>query len=185
MIGNNANESRMYLPEAATVDSWLAEQNADEVKAKAVQNYLAASETNDPLEKLDLLATSYNYACPSLALARLNATAGNQTWYYYFTQQREGELGTAMGSYHGAELPYVFDTHDDWLPTSSADRKLTKAVMEYWVSFATSGSPNRPQTNLPFWQSYQNPSHKVQFLGQETVSELHPSHQLCALLENQ
>ena len=28
---------------------------------------------------------------------------------------REGEKAKKYGAYHGAELPYVFDTHDDWL----------------------------------------------------------------------
>ena len=68
---------------------------------------------------------------------------------YHFTRQRPGTGGEKMGAYHGTEIPYVFDTHDDWLPTEAIDHSLTEVVMDYWVQFARSGDPNVP--GQPEW----------------------------------
>ncbi|MDE0063310.1 MAG: carboxylesterase family protein [Gammaproteobacteria bacterium] len=47
-----------------------------------------------------------------------------------------------MTSLLGAEIPYVFDTHDCWLPTGTADKALTRQMMNYWLRFAAAGGPN-------------------------------------------
>ena len=54
---------------------------------------------------------------------------------------------------HGAGLPYVFDTHDDWLPTAEADRALTGVMHESWARFARTGNPN-PVTSDLDWPEF-------------------------------
>ena len=183
LIGSNANEARMYLAAGETMDSWIADNLAEkfpDLSKTIIQANLAPD--GQALEQLDQLATSFNYTCPSMSLAQIKANFGGQTWFYHFTKQRDGELGAKMGSYHGAELPYVFNTHDDWLPTSAEDRALTESVMQYWVNFARTGNPN--STGLPQWKSYQEPSDPVQVLGLEIKSQIHPSAKLCSLFES-
>jgi para-nitrobenzyl esterase len=63
--------------------------------------------------------------CTSRFLAETVNKAGGQAWVYYFDRQRTGDGGQRLGVYHGAELPYVFDRHDDWLPTTDEDRALS------------------------------------------------------------
>ena len=53
-----------------------------------------------------------------------------------------GQADHGIGAYHGAEIPYVFDTHDGWLPTDAIDHDLTRRMMGYWLNFATTGDPN-------------------------------------------
>jgi para-nitrobenzyl esterase len=183
LIGSNANEARMYLGAGETIDSWIADNLAEkfpDLSKSIIQANLA--QDSQPLEQLDQLATSFNYTCPSLNLAQIKASFGGQTWFYHFTKQRDGDLGAKMGSYHGAELPYVFNTHDDWLPTSTEDRMLTDSIMQYWVNFIRTGNPN--SAGLPEWKAYQKHSDPVQFLGIEIKSQLHPSAKLCRLFES-
>lgn len=52
--------------------------------------------------------------CPTLRFADVAAAAGVPTWVYRFARVRPGDHG--VGAYRGAEIPYVFDTHDAWLP---------------------------------------------------------------------
>ena len=50
------------------------------------------------------------------------------------------------------QLPYVFDTHDDWLPTSSRDLALTSAMKTSWIAFAKTGRPQEAGL-WPAWSS--------------------------------
>ena len=61
---------------------------------------------------------------------------------YEFATARSQDHG--LGAYHGAEIPYIFDTHDNWLPTTPWDIELTDSMTQYWVNFAKSGNPNGP-----------------------------------------
>jgi para-nitrobenzyl esterase len=85
-----------------------------------------------------------------------------------------------MGAYHGAELPYIFDTHDDWLPTVEADHRLTNIMQTYWINFATTGNPN--QLDLPVWPKYSEENPNTQSLGDVLFSSGHPSQKLCEFL---
>lgn len=182
MIGSNANESRMYLSPDETIDNWIDDnisKSFPDVSRNDIKTNLAKD--TQALEQLDQLATSFNYTCPSMSLAQAKASFGGQTWFYHFTKQRDGDLGAKMGSYHGAELPYVFNTHDDWLPTSEEDLALTESVMQYWVNFARTGNPN--SVDLPEWHAYKDANQPVQFLGLEIKSQIHPSANLCKLFK--
>lgn len=182
LIGTNANEALMYLDANQTVDGWMADNLSDrfpEISKKAILQRL--SPEADARQKLDQLATGFNYTCPSLALAEANAKHGSNSWVYQFTKSRDGELGSQMGSYHGAELPYVFDTHDDWLPTSSEDYQLTDSLIQYWLNFAATGDPNT--STLPEWTAYTQAGDAVQYLGVDVKSHRHLSHSLCELFE--
>jgi para-nitrobenzyl esterase len=84
-------------------------------------------------------------ACPSRFLAEQVNSRGGKAWVYLFTRQRSGPGGEALGAYHGAELPYVFDTHDAWLPTEESDRRLTAEILQIWTRFAETGNPEPAQ----------------------------------------
>lgn len=182
MIGTNANEARMYLNPEQTIESWLTENMSGRESPELLKAILRVLHTiKDPVGKLDQLATGANYTCPSMLLAQHHATAGNRTWFYHFTKVREGNLAQQMGAYHGAELPYVFNTHDDWLPTNSEDRALSQTIMQFWVNFARSGNPN--STGLIEWPEYDANNKQAQTLGFDVNSGEHPSASLCALIK--
>ena len=99
---------------------------------------------------------------------------------YLFTRQRDGELAAAMGAYHGAELPYVFDTHDDWLPTAQEDRELTEKMLSYWSQFARTGDPNA--SGLPSWPLFEARKPLLMMLDVRPTTAVPRDLLLCELL---
>ena len=65
-------------------------------------------------------------------------------------------------SYHGAEIPYIFNTHSDYLPTNNEDIELTKSMMEYWTQFATKGNPNSPKNSI-LWNQFGDKENYIVF----------------------
>ena len=143
MFGTNADEDQGLVdPAAMTEAAWRA----------AVAGFPNPEVVADRLGVLSLaerLAAfgAGTFHCPTLRFADMAAAAGAPTWVYRFARVRPG--GHGVGAYHGAEIPYVFDTHDDWLPADAHDRALTRRMMDYWLNFARWGDPNGD--GLPTW----------------------------------
>ena len=72
-------------------------------------------------------------------------------------------MAKTMGVYHGAELPYVFDTHDAWLPTADRDREVTQWMIGYWSNFIKYGDPNGE--GLPPWPLFRHREYTIQRIG--------------------
>lgn len=182
LIGSNADEWRTYLQPDQTLANMLEQ---DWPKEKHAALLAALSVPNDDHETLAMnnLASARDYHCPSMVLAEM--TSG-QSWVYYFSKVRSGVKATEMGAYHGAELPYVFDTHDNWIPTNASDRVLTRQMMKYWVNFARSGNPNASSdaSDLPQWPPYKN-KQQVLFLDEKIKPGTHPAAALCKIIYNE
>lgn len=164
ILGTNADEWLMYLDEAVgeeELDRWLRD-NAPGREAR-LREWVSGS--TNPRKALDRLRTAREMLCPSRALALAVENAGGRAWMYYFTRQRAGAGGLKLGAYHGAELPYVFDTHDDWLPTQAADSELTSAVLDYWTGFARGGSPQAERR--PAWPQFTARAPRLMELGEQ------------------
>lgn len=177
LIGTNDDEWLMYLEGEPVVSSWLAD-NVNEQQAALLKSALA-SETKAE-RRLDLLITANAFVCPSLLLAAKLSEQKQQVWVYQFLRQRPGQLAASMGAYHGAELPYIFDTHDTWLPTDVIDQRLTNRMQAYWVAFATTGNPNG--AGRPYWLAYRDHEPTVQMLDDKISSGRHGSQGLCDVL---
>ena len=179
LIGTNADEWYMYIDEDSTredLEHWVKE-NAPEY----AETLLAEVEgETDVRRAIDRLRTARDTLCSSRYFASRVSELGGRGWVYYFTRQRPGPGGEEMGAYHGTEIPYVFDMHDDWLPTEAIDHSLTEAVMDYWVQFARTGDPNLP--GRPEWPLHTADNPMVMELGDNIAAmEAHDA-TLCALL---
>ncbi len=177
MIGSNRDEWRMYLPESLTLDA-LGDQGLPDSAREPTAALLDAGTSME--RALDRVVTAWQMVCPSLHLAAAVARRGGQSWVYWFTRQREGVMAATLGAYHGAELPYVFDTHDAWLPTNAEDRALTGAIVTYWTAFARSGNPN--VTDLPPWPPFEDEGDGVLRLDATPGTVTHPEADLCGTL---
>ena len=148
MIGSNKNEDYMYVDKAITENN--INRLIDYYYPEHQDQLLSLLDLEDPRLAMDHLTTNQQTLCPSIFIARSLAKNGNNVYQYHFTRMREGS--EKILSYHGAEIPYVFNTHDEWLPTNEDDAQLTEAMMEYWIEFAKKGTPN--SINNPTWKEF-------------------------------
>ena len=181
MVGTTADEWFMYIDEPVdqtAIDAWLNDTIPSVEKPPVLKQLDGFTPDRS---KLELLITARNMRCPGYYLAEKNATRGGRSWVYHFARQRNGTGGEALRVYHGAELPYMFDTHDDWLPTDGTDRKLTSTMVDYWVNFVKSGDPNTAST--PAWPEYSKAEeNNVQVLGGKVFATKAPHQELCRWL---
>ncbi len=177
LIGSNADEWRMYLSPDADLDDWSSEGLPPGLRTDAEP--LLAGEEN-PRRALDRAITAHQMVCPSLTLADFVRQRDRASWVYWFTRQRPGQHAAGLGAYHGAELPYLFDTHDAWLPTAPGDRALTRQMMSYWANFTRTGNPNG--ADLPAWPAYPGGGRDVMRLETRPKAVAHPEWPLCAVL---
>jgi len=174
LIGTNQDEWYMYVdgdPEKLASD-------LDGVPSP-VREALAARAKQEPSVQhaRDLVESLTTMHCSAYAMARAAAQSAHRAWVYRFTRIRPGPGGQALLAYHGAEIPYVFDTHDVWLPTDESDKRLTSAMLAYWSNFARTGDPN--DLALPPWPAFQSADVKVQELGTRIGAEPAPDLALC------
>jgi len=179
IAGTNADEWYMYVDESTTqkdLNDWVAE-NAPGQQAALLA--MVADEA-DARSAMDRLRTAQEMLCPSRYMAtRINETGG-RAWVYYFSRQRVGSGGERLRAYHGAELPYVFDRHDSWLPMEEVDRALTEAILDYWVQFARTGDPNL--ASRPVWPVHSRQDPAVMELGNRIGAMEAFSTELCKML---
>jgi len=150
LIGTNANEWYMYVDKAITQEGYREDLAKNFTPfADALANLLPAE---DPRLAMDQLYTASNMLCTSKFIAASMARKTPQVYTYQFSRVRPGAGGKKLLAYHGAEIPYVFDTHDNWLPTDKTDHLLTEIMSGYWIQFANTGNPNADE--LPYWPAF-------------------------------
>ncbi len=176
LIGTNADEWRMYLKQPLDETRWLAEHAAG--REQAVRTALATE--HDAIRRMDRLETARNFVCNSLALASAVTRNGQSAWVYHFTRVRSGIGGERLGAYHGAEIAYVFGTHDAWLPTAATDHALGRQMMGYWSRFARAGNPEDGIS--PPWPRWSPDTSQTLQLGDDVTSVTHPESALCTAL---
>ncbi|MXZ70322.1 MAG: carboxylesterase family protein [Acidobacteria bacterium] len=114
---------------------------------------------------IDKLIHDFLFAGPVRAHAETHAKKMSPVWLYHFTHAPPTAWGETLGAHHAAELVYVFGTltrTDDGgerplgLGTmgdfAEADFRLSETVRNYWIQFAATGNPNRP--DLPDWPAF-------------------------------
>lgn len=92
--------------------------------------------------------------CPARQTARLLSKAGVDAYLYFFSYVPKGALFPDLGSFHSAELKYVFANPSQLVPQPLSDEEqaLSKSIMGYWSRLAKSGDPNGD--GAPKWTKY-------------------------------
>ncbi len=179
MIGTNRDEWLDSVGDVAAAHVEEAAAKHPQIGGMAALSWVA--DETDPRRAMDRLVTAAEMVCPSQSLAAQRAATGGEAWMYWFTRQRQDAGGEKVGSYHGAEYPYVFGVHDDYMTTTDHDRRLGALMQRYWVNFAATGNPNSDE--LPAWPRFARPNPVVQELGATVnpVSAIEP--EMCAAFE--
>ena len=179
LTGSNAQEWLMYFPSTSGEEDY---QQALETygghNAAAFRTLLDASGLST-IEKRDLMLSGSSFHCVASKLAGDIKHHGNSAFVYRFTRVRPG--AEALMAYHGAEIPYAFDTADDWLPADNIDHKLTASMLDYWTNFVKTGSPNGG--DLPEWPQYSSNTRAYLELGDEITAGADLDRKFCALME--
>jgi para-nitrobenzyl esterase len=161
LIGSNKNEFYMYQDELVPQASFAMTIADENIKRELLQAFTRFDDNRLGQDWLD----SFLYmACPSALMAKLVNNNGKRSWLYQFEQVRDG--GDELMAYHGGEIPYVFNSHDHWLPTNSEDRALTDSMMAAWANFAHHGDPqSSQQTQQGVWPVFEADSHLLKVFG--------------------
>ena len=178
LIGSNNDEWSLYYDGNVNIGLWLDQETTPEKKIKLLE---LLDDIKDPVRKMDLLITAKNFVCPSLFMAKELKKKGGKTWVYQFNRVRDDELAKKYGAFHGAELPYVFDTHDEWLPTNETDKVLTEEIQSYWLAFAKTGDPNND--NAVLWPKYESSDDSTLVLDHEIYQRSHESSEICKIMD--
>lgn len=74
-------------------------------------------------------------------VARAAAARGLATWRYVFARRQAG--GTGADAVHSDEVRFVFgDKSLEAAPYTEDDRRISRAMVDAWVRFASTGNPN-------------------------------------------
>ena len=107
-----------------------------------------------------MLATTRDalYGWTSQRLVRKQTAAGVRSFLYLFDHGYPAADSQRLHAFHASELPYVFGTADRtparWpaVPATPDEAQLTNAMLDYWTSFARTGTPSA--ANQPAWPAY-------------------------------
>jgi para-nitrobenzyl esterase len=147
MIGFNADEwttMRRYWPDVTVEGLKEALRNRyGELADQAMAIYPAATDA-EAVAAADNLMTDLWFACPSRFIADRMERAGGVAYFYVFSRVVPAPGGELLGAFHGAEVPYAFDSlaKETWIHRNEVDERLADAMADYWVRFAATGDPN-------------------------------------------
>ena len=172
IIGTNFNEALMYIPPGYTPFEYFGGRLSEALVERIFDDF---PKELPVLEQMDRVGTGIGFLCPSLALASALDGAGARVWVYRFDRVRPGF--EPIGAYHGAELPYMFDQHDDWLPITEVDRRITKEMVAHWSAFIRRGDPT--SESAPHWPQWRVGNSLMIRYGDTTTHGTHPDLAFC------
>ena len=158
IIGSNANEEFLYVDKNTNQKEFynrILQDFPDDI-----DSILAMLDLSKLRLAIDRYGTNQHTTCPSVFIARSMTKKGNDVYQYLFNKKRNDSQNIL--SYHGAEIPYIFNTHSDYLPTNNEDIELTKSMMEYWTQFAIKGNPNSPKNSI-LWNQFGDKENYIVF----------------------
>jgi para-nitrobenzyl esterase len=110
-------------------------------------------------------------------LATKQTALGQPAFLYYFDHSYPGEQGHVAAAFHASEIPYVFGEVGTnvrfptyWAPPPhTADEvALSRAMVDYWTSFARTGVPT--SSAAPAWKPFADGGAYMDFAGAATAA---------------
>jgi para-nitrobenzyl esterase len=160
LLGTNANEGAIFtsplpfngVPVSSDAEYQAAVTRTFGSQATQILGQYQSSSFTSPNDALNAVATDAFFTCPARRLARAAAGAGSTVYLYIFAHAPEKPSQMNLGSYHSAELPYVFGIDTGLAVTQADEKPLVSLVQGYWTAFARTGDPNG--AGAPSWPTY-------------------------------
>lgn len=168
LAGINDGEGLLFIRGDRVPDNVGAQRQNREAELGAyagnlLDHYVASSDADVYSVEVDYNTDSW-FARPTRELVRAMAKTSAPSFMYVFTRNLDDP---SLRSPHAMELRYVFNELPD--NASNLDQDIAQLINDYWVQFATTGSPNRQ--GLPQWPSYNLETQEHQLIGAEVTQD--------------
>ena len=160
LAGFNSGEIRslrtLMPPPAADAATYEKEIRAR--YADLADRFLALYPSSNLEESMLATTRDALYGWTSQRLVIKQTAAGVRSFLYLFDHGYPAADSRGLHAFHASELPYVFGTADRtparWpaVPTTPGETQFTNAMLDYWTSFARTGTPSA--ANQPAWPAY-------------------------------
>lgn len=154
IVGSNRDEATFFtvrMPPLTMGDYQKFVQSKFGGKAAQVLASFPAHSNEEAKKRFIYLHTCYYWTIPVYELARTLSELSGDVYVYRFNRLAPKNQESGIGVSHGEETPYVFGNISEESYTE-VDKKVSKAMMKYWVEFAKTGNPNIE--GLPEWPKY-------------------------------
>ena len=122
-------------------------------------HYLAKASEDLYTSEVDYNTDAW-FARPNREILNAMSETSADVFMYLFTRNLRDPSQRAP---HAMELRYVFQTLPDSAP--EVDLGISDLMSDYWIEFATRGTPNRD--GLPVWPDYDQRQQEHQIIGAE------------------
>lgn len=160
LTGFNQGEIRslLMLAPKAPADAATYEKEIRARYGELADAFLKLYPASEYKESILLTARDTLYGWTTERLARKQEAAGQRSYVYLFDHGYPAMDERNLHAFHASELPYVFGTFDrvgpQWpkIPDTPAEHALSKAMLDYWTSFAATGTPK--SAGAPEWPAF-------------------------------
>ena len=156
IVGYNADEGTTLAPQGANMKALVFTMGIHQRYGAQADQMLKLYPAATDEEAVKSFYSAYRdqaFGWEMRTWARMAGRTGHQPAYlYYFSRRPPGPQSEKLRAFHAAEIAYVFGTFPWPFPWEDADRKLSDAIISYWVNFAATGNPKG--NGLPRWPAY-------------------------------
>lgn len=166
LVGNNTDEGWIFTSAylTATVDEYKAYLKNPSIFGAFGDIAFGVYPITQDAQVKSAIALSFGddqFWFGARGIARVYTNRGMPVWRYYFTRRQSG--GTGSDARHGDDVAFVFgDAKLSAAPYTADDVRISNAMMDAWVRFASTGNPNGGSiTNWPQYNVVAEPTYQI------------------------